>query len=681
MVRDRAQFRAIKAIHARFAARCRSIPSEPGAVNSGDRWLTFESIESPGECLRIDQSAHQLTLLKRYRLVQTIDADPSQVRPSNVDGASFKRPHNATAQSDPYRIDSKRYRRIRNFFIKTAIHIAWWDIILNRTGLRRFRKPYLPRWRRLASDYRSLAVEMGGVLIKLGQFLSTRVDILPPEITEELAGLQDEVPPVPVQEIVAQIDADFGRPVGELFAWFSPEAFGSASLAQVHKAQLVSGERVAVKVLRPDIFMIVETDLKIIKKFLRRLNYYKPVRRYADLNRLAHEFTTVTAKELDLTAEGINAEHFAQDFAHDPQTYIPKIYWDYVAAHTLTMEDVSFIKIDDLTSIEAAGISRHKVAEKLFELYMEQVIVTHFVHADPHAGNLFIKPLPHPDEIASNGDISHGFRPGDPIAYHPDRPFQVAFIDFGMAVTIPKRLRSSLRDYVIGVGTQDAHMIVESYLDAGALLYDADLKQVEEMTDELLERYSGSFLGQMTGIDLNEYAQFYEEYKVLLYSSPFQFQSDLLFVMRALGILSGLTYKIAPHFNPMRQVKPFAERLMMEELQPRPEKIMKAMPRLLKLPASLEDVLARAQRGQLSFQTELTANSKKSVHQLRNSVDWLAFAVVAVGLFVAGVIWHVGRSIGAGVSEGATRSDGVGILLMILAGIVFLLGMLKRRRD
>jgi predicted unusual protein kinase regulating ubiquinone biosynthesis (AarF/ABC1/UbiB family) len=570
--------------------------------------------------------------------------------------------------------DPNRYRRVRNFFVRTALHIFWWDIFLNRRGLRRFRKPPLPRWQRLAREYRSLAGELCGILIKLGQFLSTRADILPPEIIEELTGLQDEVPAVPIQQILAQITADFGQPVETLFAWFSTEAVGSASLAQVHNARLLSGEQVAVKVLRPNIAIVMQTDLGIVRKFLKLLSYSRSIRKYADLNRLGREFETVTFKELDLTAEGLNAERFAADFSEDKQTCVPKIYWDYVGAHTLTMEDVRYIRIDDLTALEAAGISRHRVAEKLFELYMQQILVTHFVHADPHPGNLFIKPLPHPDE-----PTAHEFQLGETAPFYPNRPFQIVFVDFGMAVTIPKRLRSSLRDYVIGIGTQDAHLIVESYLESGALLYDADLTLVEQMTQGLLDNFSGSFMGQMKDIDLNEYARFYEEYKVLLYNSPFQFQAELLFVTRALGILSGLTAQISPRFNPMEKVSPFAVRLMSEQWQPTKDKLLKVVPRLLRLPKTLEDVLQRAQRGRLTFQTELATNSKKVVLQLQRSVNRLALIVGAVGLFLAGTILHTGKLIAAVISHEPNPRDPMGIGLMLLAVVVFILGMLKRK--
>ena len=148
-------------------------------------------------------------------------------------------------------IDSERYRKIRWFFIRLFLQTLWWDILLNRPLFRWLRTPPLPRWQAIARRFRTLAVEMGGVLIKLGQFLSIRVDILPIEVTRELAGLQDEVPPERPDLVMAQIEADFGRPLSEIFDRFSPEPLGAASLAQAHRVRLKSGEEAVVKVLRP----------------------------------------------------------------------------------------------------------------------------------------------------------------------------------------------------------------------------------------------------------------------------------------------------------------------------------------------------------------------------------------------------------------------------------------------
>src|SRR5215217_571587 len=171
----------------------------------------------------------------------------------------------------PSGIDFRRYRKVRRFVTRTFVQIVWWDVVLNVPGLRRFRRPPLVRYQAIARRYRALAGEMGGVLIKLGQFLSTRVDILPMEITQELAGLQDEVPPERFADVVRQIEEDFGRPLSQVFSWVAPEPIGAASLAQVHPARLPTGEEVVVKVLRPGIDVLVQTDLAAVRLAARLL--------------------------------------------------------------------------------------------------------------------------------------------------------------------------------------------------------------------------------------------------------------------------------------------------------------------------------------------------------------------------------------------------------------------------
>lgn len=224
----------------------------------------------------------------------------------------------------PVRIDFRRYRKVRRFVARTFLHVLWWDMILNAPGLRRFRPPAAGRWARIARRYRLLAGEMGGVLIKIGQFLSVRVDLLPPEVTRELAGLQDEAPPERFEDIVRQIESDFGRPLAEIFASVSPEPVGSASLAQVHPARLLSGEAVVVKVLRPGIDVLVETDLAATGLAFRLLKVSRNLRRRVDLDRVAEEIATITRRELDLANEGRNAERFTEDFAGDARVAIPR---------------------------------------------------------------------------------------------------------------------------------------------------------------------------------------------------------------------------------------------------------------------------------------------------------------------------------------------------------------------
>lgn len=569
-------------------------------------------------------------------------------------------------KANPAKIDWQRYRKVRWFFAVAFLHVIWWDIILNRPVLNWLRTPPLPRWQKIAQRYRTLAVEMGGVLIKLGQFLSIRVDILPSEVTRELAGLQDEVPPERLEGVIAQIEADFGRPIGEIFTWFSPQPVGAASLAQVHLARLPSGEEVVVKALRPGIDVLVETDLSVIALAIRWLKFYKRISKRVDLDWLAEEFTTVTRNELNFKAEGQHAEHFAQDFAADLQVYIPKVYWDYCAARTLTLENVAYIKIGDLAAIEAAGISRAQVAKKFYSIYMRQIFVTNFVHADPHPGNVFVKPLPHPTE-----EEGTNFGPNDPVPYQPDRPFQIVFVDFGMVAVIPERLRAALREYAIGVGTRDAHKIVQSYVNAGILLPGADLKRLEEIHEAMFERFWGVRMGQMRDVALNEARYFVREYRDVIYDAPFQFQVDMLFVLRAVGILSGMATNLDPEFDPWAETIPFAERLAKEELQQNwrgwLQEIVALSQLALKLPAELDRVLTQVQRGNLVIQTSLAPDARKTIQRLEQAVQRLTWVVVAASLLLAGVNWQAGN-----------RSDNFGYWFMILGLLAFLWGMFKR---
>lgn len=567
----------------------------------------------------------------------------------------------------PARIDFQRYRKLRRFVRQVFIHVMWWDVLLNVPGLRRFRRPALARWAGIARRYRALAAEMGGVLIKLGQFFSVRVDILPPEVTRELAGLQDEVPPVPFAEVARQIEEDFGRPLATVFPAFDPDPIGAASLAQVHRATLPSGETVVVKVLRPHIDVLVETDLAAVALAIRLLRFSRRIRRRVQLDRLAAEIATITRNELDLAAEGRNAEKFAHDFAGDSRVCIPRIHWPWSAGRTLTLENVGYLKIGDLTALERAGISRPEVARTLYRIYMQQIFVHNLVHADPHPGNLFVRPLPVGDEAP--------FRPGDPVPAPPEgvaRPFQIVFVDFGMVAPIPDRLRAALREYAIGLGTRDAPRVVHSYVAAGVLLPGADLRRLEEIHEALFERFWGVRIGSLRDVAFSEASYFLREYRDLLYEIPFQVQVDLLFASRAVGLLAGMATYLDPEFDPWAETVPFAERLAAEELKGSWRGLLAQIAiqgrSLLGLPRQLEGFLTRAERGQITVQTSFSPEARRTLQRLEKSIQRMAWMIVSAALLIAGVM---------------LRADNPqvphGMWLIILAALSFLYGVLTKR--
>jgi predicted unusual protein kinase regulating ubiquinone biosynthesis (AarF/ABC1/UbiB family) len=564
------------------------------------------------------------------------------------------------------RIDFQRYRKVRRFFTSVFIHVMWWDVLLNVPGLRRFRLPAVSRWSRIARRYRALASEMGGVLIKLGQFFSVRVDLLPPEVTRELAGLQDEVPPERFADVARQIEEDFGRPLAEVFPEIAPEPVGAASLAQVHRARLPSGQDVVVKVLRPGIDVIVETDLTAASFALRLFRVSRRIRRRVDLDRLAEEIVRVTRNELDLTAEGKNAERFARDFAGDDRVLIPKVFWERSSGRTLTLENVGYLKIGDLPGLERAGISRPEVARTLYRVYMQQIFVHHFVHSDPHPGNLFVRPLPEDGEAP--------FRPGDPVpppAGGGHRKFQIVFVDFGMVAAIPERLRAALREYAIGLGTRDAVRLVHSYVSAGVLLPGADLRRLEEVHEALFERFWGVRIGSLREVAFSEATFFLREYRDLLYQIPFQVQVDLLFATRAVGLLAGMTTQLDAEFDPWAETMPFAQRLAEEELRRGwPEMLRDALVQgriLLGLPQRLDALLNRAERGSLTVQTGLSPDARRALQRLERSNQRLGWMLIASSLLIAGAVLQRGGS------EVST------LALFIAAGLAFLYGVVAKR--
>lgn len=550
------------------------------------------------------------------------------------------------------RIDPRRYRKLLRFLASVFAHVVWWDFLLARPVLRLARRPPLPRWTRIARRFRSLAVEMGGVLIKLGQFLSTRVDFLPREITDELGGLQDEVPPAPFDAVAAQIAEDFGRPPEEVFARLDREPIGAASLAQVHAAALTSGEEAVVKVLRPGIDVLVETDLKAIGLAIRGLKIFKFIRRRVDLDRVVEEFVSTTRRELDMEAEGRHAERFAADLAADRGVLIPKVYWAETARRTLTLEDVGFLKISDLAALEEAGVDRAEVAARLYDVYLRQIVIHNFVHADPHPGNLFVEPLP---RRHAGGAC----------------PFRLAFVDFGMVAVIPERLKTALREYVIALGTRDAYGIVQAYRHAGMLLPGADMKRLEEAHEAMFERFWGVRMGDLRDRVMEEVRPFLREYRDLIVDYPFQAQVDLLFVQRAIEILIGMVTRLDPQFDLWSATRPFAERLAREGRGfPEGEWVRELAAEAraaVGLPRRFERVLTEAQRGNLAVRSGLAPDARKALIRLEGAVARLGWVVAAMGFLVSGTLLWVNGAAWAGLA-------GMG-----LAGVFLLVALWRGR--
>jgi predicted unusual protein kinase regulating ubiquinone biosynthesis (AarF/ABC1/UbiB family) len=565
-------------------------------------------------------------------------------------------------------IQHRRYRRIIAFAAGVLSQTFWWDGVFAIPLLNRLRPPALKRWQAIARRYRDIATEMGGVLIKLGQFLSTRVDLFPPEITRELASLQDEAVPAPYPAISAVIEASFERPLADIFSRFAPDAMGAASLAQAHAARLPSGEEVIVKVLRPHIHDIVETDLRALQRIVQWLKHFRQIRHRMDLDMLLEEFIRTTRAELDLQQEGKNLQRFAADFADVAHVYVPRIHETFCTPSVLTLENVAYIKIADTDALTAAGIAPRRVAEVLYDAYMRQIFNSNFVHVDPHPGNLFVRPLPGRDETAESGA---GLRPGASVPYCENRPFQLVFIDFGMTAVISERLKAAMRTAAIGLGTQDAHKFIQAYVVAGALRPGTDLRRLEEIHQDWLQRIWGLRLGKIQETAFREMRYFWREYRDVIAAAPFQIQADMLLIGRAVGILAGLATRLDPDFDPWTKTLPYARRFAKEELtgdwQGLWDELIMLGRYVWRLPGQLDQVLTRARQGALTIQVSLSSETKQAIRRIDLSVKRFAWMVLTVGLLVSGVNLHI-----------ADKSPPFGILLMILSVAAFLWGMGKK---
>lgn len=446
-----------------------------------------------------------------------------------------------------------RYVRTLLFALRLFARVLLWQYVMPRlVGQERVDQSSLARWVKTAREFRAYAIKMGGVMIKLGQFVSSRVDVLPPEITSELAGLQDEVPPVPRDQIMAAMQAELGKLL-DAFEQIDRTPIAAASLGQVYRARLNDGERVVIKVQRPGIREVVYTDLAALRIVAHIAKRFRFISRRADTVALAHEFGRVLLEEISYKREAYNARRFARMFKDDHGIYIPAVYGDLSTDSVLVMEDVTTIKINDYAAIEAAGINRNAVAKRLMDCYMKQVFEERFFHADPHPGNLFVYPLPQ-----ENGNSHYG---------KSGRPFYLIFVDFGMTGSLSPKIAAGLVNTLAAIVNRDADKLVRSYQELGFLLPDADVERIEEAAKAAFDQVWGLSMTEIKNVSYAEARDLASEFNDLIFSMPFQVPQDFIYLGRCMGILSGMATSLDPSFNPWQELQPYAQKMIARTLK------------------------------------------------------------------------------------------------------------------
>ncbi|WP_062318526.1 ABC1 kinase family protein [Demequina maris] len=516
-----------------------------------------------------------------------------------------------------------RYRRILRFAARHLIVTWWYELFLPRFGMSGIaERTREARMQRLARRFRVLAVDLGGLMIKLGQFLSTRLDVLPPEITKELEDLQDEVPAVPFGEIHALAEEELGVPLRHVYASFDETPVASASIGQAHRATLAATDKdavgftdVVVKIQRPGIGHIVEVDLSALRRIAMWLMRIRIIHQRVDLPALVEEFAQTSLEEVDYLHEAANAERFAESFADDDRVRVPAVVWERTTRRVLTLEDVTAIKITDVEGIRAAGISPAEVANVFADVMLDQLFRHSFFHADPHPGNLFVTPR---------------------AAGEEGPEWRLTFVDFGMMGEVPDRLRHALRAVVIAAASRDGKGMVRAMHDAGVLLPSADTVELERVMTQVFSRFGGMGFADLRRVDPREFRDFALEFSDVMLTLPFQLPENFLLIIRAVSLTSGLCSSLDPAYNIWDSVEPYAQRLLRDETSSMAREVgreaVEAVGVIRHMPKRLDAVLHKVETGNLAVTApRLEETFSKLELTARRLVSALIFCALLVG--------------------------------------------------
>jgi predicted unusual protein kinase regulating ubiquinone biosynthesis (AarF/ABC1/UbiB family) len=547
-----------------------------------------------------------------------------------------------------------RYLRILTFFMGVISRFILWELVLRTLGLRTLVRRSRPgRLRREAESFRDLAIRMGGVMIKVGQFLSSRLDVLPPEVTDTLSNLQDEVPAEKFDDIRRLAEAELGGALNDKFEWFDVNPLAAASLGQVHRARLhalaseedgelspVDFHNVVVKIQRPNIASVVEVDLSALRRVGNWVMYYRPIREHANVPALLEEFSASVHEEIDYLKEAGNAESFLENFRDDPGVHVPRTVRALTTLRVLTLEDVYAIKITDYEGITEAGVDRGEVARRLLDTYLKQIFDDGFFHADPHPGNLFVTPL-----LTKKGSRRK----------HPR--WRLTFVDFGMVGRVPEDLRTALRETVVALGTRDAARLIKSYQTLGFLLPGADTEALVQASSAIFDRFWGMSMRELRNVRPAEMRELGHRMRDVMVDTPFQVPNNLLMLVRCIGILSGMCTGLDPDFNLWEQLEPYARKLVEQEAASALDldniltQLGEAAKLMIALPAQASRVLAQAESGGFIVKAPQVS---RDVKRLSRAVDRLTGGVVFAALLFGGVTLY----------EAGERSFGMAILGM-----------------
>lgn len=517
----------------------------------------------------------------------------------------LSRPERGKGQYRWNRENYSRFRRRTDIWrvVLTFLTELWWDSKKWSYPGGYSEEKRQQRRQKQAVWLRESCLELGPTFIKVGQLFSTRGDLFPTQYVAELTKLQDQVPAFSYEKVAAIIKEDTGKSVHELFRSFEPTPLAAASLGQVHKAQLHSGEEIVVKVQRPGLKQLFTIDLAILKRISQYFQNHPQWGRGRDWMGVYEECCRILWEETDYLNEGRNADLFRRNFRHLEWVNVPRVYWRYASPRVLTLEYLPGIKISHYEAIEAAGLDRKLLARLGAEAYLRQLLNDGFFHADPHPGNI---------AVATDGAL--------------------IFYDFGMMGRIKANVREGLMETLFGIAEKNADRVIASLIELDALTPTGDLSPVRRSIQYMLDNFMDKPFEDQSINEIGE--DLYE----IAYDQPFRFPATFTFVMRAFSTLEGVGKGLDPEFNFMEVAKPFALDIMTNTngngsslFDKLGQQAAQVSSTALSLPRRIEDTIEKLERGDIRVRVRST-ESDRLLRKL-SAVQLLTNYTLLVGAF------------------------------------------------
>ncbi len=493
----------------------------------------------------------------------------------------------------------------------------WWDShIANRSPARRDRR---------AQWLVSTLLNLGPTFIKIGQALSTRADLLPIEYVKALSQLQDRVPEFGADQAIAIIESELNGPLHTLYCEFDRVPLAAASLGQVHRARLHTGEEVVVKVQRPGLDQLFDLDLKVLDRVVRLSTRYSAIARQYDLGAIYQEFAEILYKEVDYVQEAMNADRFRHNFVDHPRIVVPKIYPRYTTKRVLTMEYVPGIKVNDRRSLEAIGIDPKDINHLGICAYLKQLLQDGFFQADPHPGNM---------AVTIDG--------------------RLIFYDFGMMAEVMPINRDQMVKTFFAVLKKDTDEVIHTLTDMGLIEPMSDMTPVRRVLGFLIDRFTDK------PVELQAFKNLRNELYTLFEKQPFRLPAKMTFIIKALTTLDGVARDLDPQYSLLIAAKPFVKSLVttapknhgsgLGELVRQAQSFLTYQ---IRKPNSADLTIQRleARLEQGEFQIRVQSESDRHLKTLHLAVKSLIYACLTGFSGLSGVVLLVGAYQGGAIAS------------------------------